>query len=1009
MNTEVFISNKICKICVNTQWVGKPDKVNNQYYYNDNIVNLSDSFQEEDLSPDELLNVLSELGFAICPRLTGEHRNTANFVSNSVALVDIDGGMTIEELELDNFYKKFGFGYYTTPSYTDEHHKFRIIFILENDITTAQDMRGLYLGLRTKYQAADRACSDASRLFFGTPNAERVGRNGQYLPQSEIEKLIAEANPILPLFDNTHYLISDNYIPTTSDEDAVCEILSNIPRKAKYPVRFQVSNQVLRVLGQKGKDILFNHFIHSNPTELRKQIDGWYESSLNGHHSNAMGALVNLNKAVGINKRLPNKIKSRTELIKHDFPKLPSSVDINEVLTNATNDINHDAHLFRISTGSGKSVTITDFLSKQPRTDRYLLVCDTNPNIEEQVDRINLLFKDRTKNKPIETFQDLKTTIPPYANYKFSHAMSIKGRTIMCNRIKSDNIEDEEFKKQNLKNILPSVCDDCFLKLDRTCNYWKQVNKTQEGTLIFSNVYVCHFNSLYNEHNELFKDINNIKGIIIDENAIQQFENGFSQCVIIIDDATNTSTSTVAPPTSFLHKKITPHKLLIDIFKQAYGIDDLNLTTSELKSLRVIHGDELIAAINATKVNFHIKTALKKHTQAQYKIRQNSGTPFVNKIDIYENVLRYLTDKENRHLFGMRIDTGAFIQGGIKRIIDKYADTKIIYMDATMNLDLVADTIFKNKKVEKTAIDIKMSDDIAIYQLNGMSCSKTKLNNNGRFSEIISHVKKQLEKHNLVEKQGALITYKYLAIDGVDDSDFTNTAAKMLWGNDYVERTTNKTRYFGNTRGYDDMKDCDYLVIIGDFNIPEYEIGNTFWNIYNELPNLTSGKTEYLNRMKDGSCTKTYTKSYKDSRIQAIYEHLCISEIEQALGRGRLIHGSAKTIFVYSSMPLGRNVEITEFMDAAEVFSNSILDEQGLIQIKDIGYIHNKRKELMAAFVLSEDQWHRNKSAVHETLISEGFTLQDFQYNKHKKIVTKQFYVFDDNRFAIYRDAFIRN
>ena len=159
-------------------------------------------------------------------------------------------------------------------------------------------------------------------------------------------------------------------------------------------------------------------------------------------------------------------------------------------------------------------------------------------------------------------------------------------------------------------------------------------------------------------------------------------------------------------------------------------------------------------------------------------------------MDIYENVLRYLNDKENRYLFGMRIDKGAFIQGGIKRIIDKFADTKIIYMDATMNLDLVADTIFKNKKVEKTAIDIKMSDDIAIYQLNGMSCSKTKLNNDGRFSEIISHVKKQLEKHNLVEKQGALITYQYLAIDGVDDLGFTNTAAKMLWGNDYVERTT---------------------------------------------------------------------------------------------------------------------------------------------------------------------------------------------------------------------------
>lgn len=697
--------------------------------------------------------------------------------------------------------------------------------------------------------------------------------------------------------------------------------------------------------------------------------------------------------------RLPNKIKSSVIAnIDHEFPTLSSGTDISQLLEIALNDTKHDAHLFRISTGAGKSEKLTDVLSGLERKDWYLVVCDTNQNIDEQVKKINDYFDAKTEptGKPSD-----KDYIPRYANFDHSCATALKGKFKMCNKITSDVGNDTDFKKTyaNSKYIPASECDKCFAKEDGLCNYWNQAEPVV-GNRIAPNIYFMHFNTLYNEVSELFKvampfdkevkvydETNNaittvvkkckpIKAIIVDENAFQYNKNGYLRCII---------------PTDATDKKLTKHESLVTIFNSAYKGIDLNLTTEQIKKLPLIYGDLLKALIDESAIGSNAKSLLDQYNVA-----------FSDETNVYLNVLKYLVKKDDKFLFGMRINEGKFIQGDIKRIRNRFADTKLIYLDATMNMDLVDDAIFPGKVVEKTAIDIKMSSDIKIHQLNGKTCSKSALGNNDNVFYVLNHAKQFIAKNGLKDAYGGLITFQKLTINGVEDDRFVDTAAKFLWGDDYESITNNQTRYFGNTRGYNGMKDCDYLIIIGDYNVPEHVLDNHHWNLYGEPANLLSRSVDHHNRMSDGSCSQTQKKQYVDPRTQSIYEHFSVAELEQALGRGRLIYGAPKTILVYSSMPLGSNVEISSFIDAADIFPRQVISDEVMEKIESTGFVQHKRNALAAATGLKERVVSYNKKDIIKDLLAAGFVHQKLSYKiENRKTVHRNYFVKDESLLTL--------
>jgi hypothetical protein len=98
--------------------------------------------------------------------------------------------MTIEELLNDEIYNAYGTGFYTTPSHTEENHRFRIVFRLENPIHEEIEMRKLYCG-GIKAFGGDKSCKDASRLYYGTPNCLIKELNvDKFLPHDIVEEFI---------------------------------------------------------------------------------------------------------------------------------------------------------------------------------------------------------------------------------------------------------------------------------------------------------------------------------------------------------------------------------------------------------------------------------------------------------------------------------------------------------------------------------------------------------------------------------------------------------------------------------------------------------------------------------------------------------------------------------------------------------------------------------------------------------------------------------------------------
>lgn len=168
----------LIRFSLNTTFKGKPQKIQRADHthvlmYNNTQVNLGFGYTTLEASYADIFALLTEDGYSIAPALTAENRCVKTFESITLLLVDIDSGMRIEELQQHEFYRKYGSGYYCTPSHTEDQHRFRIIYRLEHPVYEIDIVKSLYIGLMLLHGAADPACKDPARLFFGTENAQR--------------------------------------------------------------------------------------------------------------------------------------------------------------------------------------------------------------------------------------------------------------------------------------------------------------------------------------------------------------------------------------------------------------------------------------------------------------------------------------------------------------------------------------------------------------------------------------------------------------------------------------------------------------------------------------------------------------------------------------------------------------------------------------------------------------------------------------------------------------------
>lgn len=192
-------------------YVSKPTKKEIQKINRNIVVNKST------LTPTELAEKLAK-GHTVLTSLMLGSRRLENFESCQVLMLDFDNTvhvnqqkqkindneyLTFEEICLHPFILDHASFVYKTFNYSEELHKFRVVFILSEKITTIQDLALAYQTLFKLFPTADTACKDASRLFFGglsytEINFNNVLQTGSLLQNKSLsEATIEEAGEVL--------------------------------------------------------------------------------------------------------------------------------------------------------------------------------------------------------------------------------------------------------------------------------------------------------------------------------------------------------------------------------------------------------------------------------------------------------------------------------------------------------------------------------------------------------------------------------------------------------------------------------------------------------------------------------------------------------------------------------------------------------------------------------------------------------------------------------------------
>jgi hypothetical protein len=165
------------------------------------------TFTRTELSPREMA-IHVWRGFAFTPVFTEARREEFFQAAWHIAL-DFDSGDESSSLPFlverpGTFAWMFASFGYSTPSSTDEHPRSRVVFILDEPITTPDAYRAAYAAVAWRMgdegSATDPACKDPLRLYYGSPGC-KVSPNWSALPGAALGYLVAEhraAHPPAP-------------------------------------------------------------------------------------------------------------------------------------------------------------------------------------------------------------------------------------------------------------------------------------------------------------------------------------------------------------------------------------------------------------------------------------------------------------------------------------------------------------------------------------------------------------------------------------------------------------------------------------------------------------------------------------------------------------------------------------------------------------------------------------------------------------------------------------------
>ena len=111
-------------------------------------------------------------------------RLNENWVGQQLFALDIDDGLRIEEaIKLSEEMKVSPTFIYSSFSHTEDQHKFRMVFLLNEEIQDSRVRKVIQACLTTLFPVADRNANDEARLLFGGRKIEHISDSVITVPQ----------------------------------------------------------------------------------------------------------------------------------------------------------------------------------------------------------------------------------------------------------------------------------------------------------------------------------------------------------------------------------------------------------------------------------------------------------------------------------------------------------------------------------------------------------------------------------------------------------------------------------------------------------------------------------------------------------------------------------------------------------------------------------------------------------------------------------------------------------
>ena len=148
----------------------------------------------EEIAPKELAESLANGQTMVLGVMKNEVRKKVNLNYQEVIALDFDDNTTIEEIKNTDFIKDNASFIYTTFSHTEGHHKFRVVFFLEDKLTNNEQVLAVYNKLFEMFPTADISCKDSSRFFFGGKSYMEINFNNKFDVNAIVE--LPESTPV---------------------------------------------------------------------------------------------------------------------------------------------------------------------------------------------------------------------------------------------------------------------------------------------------------------------------------------------------------------------------------------------------------------------------------------------------------------------------------------------------------------------------------------------------------------------------------------------------------------------------------------------------------------------------------------------------------------------------------------------------------------------------------------------------------------------------------------------